>query len=197
VLAPGTDVAGFGDVNHVSGPLGGGQIRYNYQLGHTVVGVEVDASAADLRGDGTCFSGLGGANCSTSVDALATLIGRLGYAWGRTLLYANAGGAWSHLNYTVNLVNLFGGEPSIDADRFGWTVGGGIEYAIDPHWSALLEYNYMDFGGSTFTFANAPIFVNGPVTFGRTPINISQQIQLVKFGVNYKFDFLGPVVAKD
>jgi opacity protein-like surface antigen/outer membrane protease len=197
VLVLGTNPAGFGDVNHVSGPLGGGQIGYNYQLGHTVLGVQVDASAADLRGDGTCFSGLGGANCSTSVDALGTLTGRLGYAWDRTLLYANAGGAWSHLNYSVNLVNLFGGAPSIDADRFGWTVGGGIEYAIDTHWSATLDYNYMDFGSSTFAFGTTPIFVNGPFTFGKTPININQQIQLVKFGVNYKFDSLGPFVVKN
>jgi outer membrane immunogenic protein len=30
--------------------------------------------------------------------------------------------------------------------RFGWTVGGGIDYAITSSWSVGAEYRYTDFG---------------------------------------------------
>jgi hypothetical protein len=77
------NVAGFGDTTHATGPLGGGLIGYNVQSGQWVLGVEADASAADLRGENTCFSGLVGLNCQRVVDALGTVAGRLGYAWDR------------------------------------------------------------------------------------------------------------------
>src|SRR5688572_21956408 len=36
----------------VKGPLGGGQIGYNWQSNWMVFGVELDASAANIKGDG-------------------------------------------------------------------------------------------------------------------------------------------------
>ena len=30
--------------------------------------------------------------------------------------------------------------------RAGWTLGGGVEYAVNPHWSVRGEYRYTDFG---------------------------------------------------
>ena len=30
----------------------------------------------------------------------------------------------------------------------GWTVGGGVEYALTPAWSLKLEYDYLSFGTS-------------------------------------------------
>ena len=57
-----TNIAGFGDTTHATGPLAGGQAGFDLQRGHAVFGVQADASAADLRGENTCFSGLGGVN---------------------------------------------------------------------------------------------------------------------------------------
>ena len=57
------NVAGFGDRTHATGPLGGGQVGGDWQMGRFVVGVEADADAANMRGENTCFSGLGGINC--------------------------------------------------------------------------------------------------------------------------------------
>lgn len=43
----------------------------------------------------------------------------------------------------------------------GWTVGGGIEWAVWNNWSVKADYNYYDFGTSSValagTFAGAPI----------------------------------------
>ena len=30
--------------------------------------------------------------------------------------------------------------------RWGWMVGGGLEYAFTGNWSMKIEYNYMNFG---------------------------------------------------
>ena len=35
----------------------------------------------------------------------------------------------------------------------GWTVGGGIEYKINPNWSVKGEYRYFDFGNVTVDLA--------------------------------------------
>ena len=35
---------------------------------------------------------------------------------------------------------------SLSRVRPGWTLGGGVEYAFAPAWSARLEYRYSDFG---------------------------------------------------
>ena len=96
------NVAGFGDVTHATGPLGGGQIGANWQIGQWVLGAEADASAADLRGENTCFSGIGGINCGHVVNDLETVTGRLGYAWDRSLLYAKGGAAWAETSYNLN-----------------------------------------------------------------------------------------------
>src|SRR6185436_12806005 len=58
----------------ISGGLAGGQIGANYQAGSWVLGVEADASWADLTGNNACPTGIVGvsANCSAKVDALGT-----------------------------------------------------------------------------------------------------------------------------
>ena len=62
------------------------------------LGVQADASAADMRGENTCFSGLGGINCQHTVNSLSTISGRVGYAWDRSLAYVKGGGAWTDTN---------------------------------------------------------------------------------------------------
>src|ERR1700693_6218224 len=66
------NVAGFGDTIHAAGPLGGGQIGANWQTGKWVLGAQFDGTLADMRGENTCFSGLGGTNCQHIVNSLAS-----------------------------------------------------------------------------------------------------------------------------
>ena len=60
-----------------------------------------------------------------------------------------------------------------------------MEYALTPEWTIFAEYNYMDFGRHRDVL----------LVFGNTPVDIDQRIQVVKFGLNYRF---GPsaVVAR-
>jgi hypothetical protein len=75
----------------VKGFLGGGQVGFNQQVGNVVFGVEADASWSDIKGSqAITFGGpLVGftqvATGSTTIDALATLTGRIGLAQDRWL----------------------------------------------------------------------------------------------------------------
>ena len=71
--------------------------------------------------------------------------------------------------------------------------GAGITYAFTNNWSAFIEYNYMDFGTRTFRFSG--VFANGGPAFTDTG-DIAQKIQVIKGGLNYKLDWLSPMVAK-
>ena len=76
-------------------------------------------------------------------------------------------------------------------NRSGWTVGGGAEWMFSPGWSVFAEYNYMDFGNGIAGY------VSGPGTVG-TPnvLNARLTTQTALVGVNYKFGWGAPVVAK-
>jgi opacity protein-like surface antigen len=186
-----TNVAGFGDTTHGTGPLGGGQIGANWQTGNWVVGLQADISGADLRGENTCFSGLGGINCQHIINAIGTVAGRVGFAWDRSLVYARAGGAWTNTTYNLfadtSVSKLGTGNANIGAN--GWVAGAGLEYALTNNWSTVFEYNHIGIGGTTVPFPTVAV-VN------TQNISVKQSIDIFKLGVNYKFAWEGPVVAR-
>jgi opacity protein-like surface antigen len=183
------NIAGFGDTTHATGPLAGGQAGYDLQRGHAVFGVQADASAADLRGENTCFSGLGGINCQRIVSALGTLTGRVGYAFDRTLGYLKAGGALAGVGYNLNANTnaIVQGTGSTSATTMGWTAGGGIEYALTDCWSTVLEYDRIGLSSTSLAFPSVTV-VNAKAT------TVQQDIDVVKLGVNYRFN-TAPVIA--
>ena len=65
----------------------------------------------------------------------------------------------------------------------GYTVGGGLEYMFAPNWSAKAEYQYYNFGTTTFT-AGPPAVVGA---------RLKDDEHSVKVGVNYRFGWGGPV----
>ena len=173
-----TDGFGLFDVSHdANGFLGGGQVGVNYQIGQFVLGVEGDFSGTAIKGGTT----LPGAAFNTNVDWTSTLTGRAGVAFDRWLVYGKAGVAWAKDRYSTNFYTP--GSVELSDTRIGWTAGAGVEYAFAPQWSAKLEYNYMDFGSRTVSFA--PGFST----------DIDQQVHAVKLGVNYKFGG-GPIMAR-
>jgi opacity protein-like surface antigen len=69
--------------------------------------------------------------------------------------------------------------------RSGWTVGGGVEYAFLPNWSAFAEYNYIDLGNRnvslTYSCTGTCSFQN-PYTY-----TVSHNISEFLVGINYRF----------
>ncbi len=80
---------------------------------------------------------------------------------------------------------------------WGWTVGGGLEYAITNNWSIRAEYRYTDLGHASIFAANS---FNDPAIGGGGGFSnrhiVENQVQV---GFSYKFDTFAPpapIVAK-
>ena len=113
---------------------------------------------------------------------MASVTGRLGYAWGQVLGYVKGGGAWARDDYDVFVTATGAPAASASETRGGWTAGLGGEYAITRNWSAFIEYDHYGFGTRANTFVTPP---GG--TFGTA--DIKQELDVVKGGVNYKFNW--------
>jgi outer membrane immunogenic protein len=140
-----------------SGFVGGAQAGYNFQTGPWVFGVE-----GDLQGTGASDTF---APWKFSNPWFGTVRGRAGYAINNILFYGTAGLAFGELSgQTFGLT-----ESHTNA---GWTAGLGAEFGFAPHWSAKVEYLFVDLNDSNFLITGAQ---NG-YRFG-----------LVRGGVNYHF----------
>ena len=184
----------------MKGFLGGSQVGVNQQIGNLLIGIEADASWADVKGSQTILQG--SVNnptthvATTRIDRLVTVAGRVGLAQDRWLVYVKAGAAWAHENHTLSStasLATLGGPLTISSataaseTRLGPVLGFGAEYALWGNWSFKSEYNYLHLltGSARFTGTQSlPPFVVGPTNFDA---NIQQAFHLVKLGLNYRF----------
>jgi len=189
-----TNVAGFGDTTHATGPLGGFQAGYNLQAGNWVYGVQADISAADVKGENTCFSGIDGLNCQRIVNSIRSFTGRLGYAWGGALVYAKGGAALIKTTYNVDgNTPLQIGTGSATVTEWGWIAGVGLEYAFSNRWSTFIEYDHIGLNDTTVAF---PTVDFASVAVVNVPsFSIRQNIDMVKLGINYNFG--GSAIARN
>jgi len=168
------------------GFFGGAQIGINYQVDAMVFGLEADVSWADLSGD-ACNAPQGGFLCNSKADRFGTITGRFGIPVDRALVYFKAGAAWIHDTRVLTIVNF--PEVTTSSNKWGWTAGAGVEYALTRNWSAKLEYDFIGFG------TNRVDFDLGPAGLAIIPIDVKHRIQAVKLGLNYKLDWGPPVAA--
>jgi outer membrane immunogenic protein len=175
----------------VDGWLVGGQVGCNIQQDRWVFGIEGQASWADIDGSSTVGAPTQ-VNFYSKTDILGTVALRLGYAVDRTLFYAKGGLAFAHDKHQQDILVgplLLSSANSEKYMRWGWMVGGGIEYAFTGNWSAKIEYNYMHLGREDVQFCT--VGVPGDCF----DYSIKQHIHVVKAGINYRFG-AGPVVAR-
>ena len=180
-----------------SGGLFGGQIGYNWQVDHLLLGVEGDAQWADQDGTScavTCFVQANGEMTASTVrqrlDWFATARGRLGWANGGYLLYVTGGAAWGGLreNDTINIETLPPFAANFNSTLGGWVAGAGIEARVWGNWTAKLEYLHLDLGNTTNTATLARqsvgAFAAGPFVLTTTS---SIRDDIIRAGLNYKF----------
>jgi outer membrane immunogenic protein len=172
--------------------LAGVQVGCDYQFaGGFVIGIQGDYDWANASGSHVDVFGV---THASNTKSLASVTGRLGYAWDRFLLYVRGGGAWERDNYTLTVPAIVGAAviPGFAATasetRSGWTVGIGGEYAFTNWLSGFVEYDYYDFGTRTNNFVN-------PNTLATVGIDIRERKSVVKGGLNFRFGG-GPVVAR-
>jgi len=106
-----------------------------------------------------------------------TLAGRVGLTLDRTLVYFKIGGGWVRNNATIaNLTSAT--TVSASNTNGGWLIGAGAEYAFPflPHWSAKLEYEFLDLGDQT----GLALFDSGTFAFRprRAIVEIWHQLQI-------------------
>jgi opacity protein-like surface antigen len=134
----------------VTGYMLGGQIGCDYQFAPTwVVGIQGAASGGNISKTTNFFvpsipasPGITDtASFKSTTDFLASVTGRIGYAWDRWMVYGKGGVAIVGDRYHADDVQ---GLYIFDAteNRIGWTAGAGVEWAFDPLWSVKLEYDY-------------------------------------------------------
>jgi outer membrane immunogenic protein len=167
--------------------LGGVQGGFDYQFApNWVMGVEAQYSwLGGGTNNGVVFPT--GTVVTGNSDQLGSVTGRLGYTWGPALLYAKGGYAWrGNDNIGVSVAGLPAAFTTSGNQKNGYTVGGGLEYMFAPNWSAKAEYQYYNFGSTTFT--------SGPVDIVGAKFRDDEHT--VKVGVNYRFGWGGPVAGK-
>ena len=125
------------------GALAGVTLGYNLQTGSWVWGIEGDFDYSWVKGSAIGTGACAAPGCETRNSWLATGRGRIGYAgWDRWLPYFTGGAAYGQ----VKMTPAAGAVES--KNRLGWTLGGGVEYAVMSNWTAKLEYLYVDLGTS-------------------------------------------------
>lgn len=130
----------FGGPNS-KGPIYGGQIGYNYQINMLVVGLEGSFAFSDASGTGPCLGGF--ATCRTEHNWAGDVRGRVGLAFDRAMLYGAAGAAAE--NVTLSIKTPVGSGKASET-LWGYTIGGGAEYAITNNIILGVEYKFSDFG---------------------------------------------------
>lgn len=185
-----------------SGALGGGQIGYNKQFGHFVIGVEGDIDAAGIdatvrqspivQNNGTPFPGTGNnIVLHQRTDAISTVRPRFGFAAGHFLLYGTGGLAIAHVGYTANTdFHPVGTEQypaNFSKTQKGWAAGGGAEVAIGGGFSLKGEYLRYDVGSQSFIANPDPPFPPSAPRFQIAYTWNTSSANFFRFGVNYKF----------
>ena len=117
---------------------------------------------------------------------------RAGYAFDRLLPYVTGGVAFGSFYTDAQLfgtdldgVTNFAASGTNSATRVGWTLGAGLEYAINNHWSARGEYRYTDFGH--LAISTDPSAIDAVFAVDR---QLDQH--QVQVGFSYKFGPLEP-----
>jgi len=143
-----------------------------------VFGVEADAAWSDIKHTETVV-GLGAA--SEKIKAFGSVTGRIGIAVDTVLLYGKGGYAWAQNEFSATALGV-----TLSNSQFhsGWTVGGGAEWAFAGPWSAKAEYMFARYSSQDYFAGIAP-----GLSFG-------MDVHTVKAGINYRFNWGGPVVAK-
>jgi outer membrane immunogenic protein len=174
-----------------SGGLGGLQVGCNYQAGNWVFGVQGDYDWASATTDSTnvILTNTFGPTFTdhTEVKSIASVTGRVGYAWDRFLLYAKGGGAWLRTDHTLRVNGVDVATTSDNNSRGGWTAGVGGEYAFTNWLTGFVEWDYYKFdnnNNSTALVCTAPAC--GGAVFVANP-NFKETVNVVKVGLNLKW----------
>ncbi|MFZ0151433.1 MAG: outer membrane beta-barrel protein [Xanthobacteraceae bacterium] len=183
---------------NINGGLVGVTAGVSGQFGAFVLGFEGDFDWQGIRGTSNsafCTSIItstaigappAGLSCRTASNWVGTLRARFGYAWDRVLVYGTAGGAGANVETSLN------GLPVQNNAEFGWTAGGGLEWAFADNWTAKVEYLFVDLTGNVpcnhgYSCGYDAAAVSVTVPAANANINAKFNENIVRAGLNFKF----------
>lgn len=181
----------------VSGVIGGGQLGYNWQFGPTVIGVETDIQGSGQRDSFSAVcpavsTGVGCGNNAATFDHtnkltwFGTTRGRVGTMFGRVLVYVTAGAAYGEVKSDTTVTRGTGVVSfGTSSTRSGWTMGGGVEGALQRNWTWRVEYLYVDLGTVSSSGAIPTGIGFGQGGIASTSTKITDNV--VRGVLNYKF----------
>lgn len=130
------------------GFIGGAHVGYNFQADMLVFGLEGDIEYSDMNGEADIRQAANGpviGEATKDVEWLGSLRLRTGFAFDRALFYATGGLAVGGVKVESDAPNAVEEDKSTE---WGWTIGGGLEYALTDDLSARVEYRYTDLADS-------------------------------------------------
>jgi outer membrane immunogenic protein len=178
---------------------GGGQVGYNWQCGAAVVGLEADFNSVRFSNgaNGTfAFPPLYDTQISQSIDWFGTVRGRLGLAYQNVMVFFTAGLAYADVKTSALFpAPICCSSPPASASfsnqdlRFGWTVGGGVEFALAGNWTIKAEGLYVNLGeyAHTYAFVPNPLALPAEKDTATTLTRTDDAFVVARMGLNYKF----------
>jgi len=174
-----------------SSVIGGGTLGCNWQPVGSQFVLGLEGELGYMKLEGSAYNPLAGwlDTSSTKVGNWYGMItGRLGYSWDRALLYVKGGAAFVDVETALYYPGYTTASNSETVAT--WTVGGGIEYALDFNWSIKAEYLYLDLGREEASVA----FLGTPAL----ALESRFTDHIARIGANYRFPIGGaaPVMAR-
>jgi len=175
------------------GAIGGVQAGYNWQLNKDwLVGVEADIQASGQQDDRTCLiscTARFATRFDQKIDWFGTARARVGLVDGPVLSYVTGGFAYGKFSTTLTetlpqavpggaFLPPVTGAFSASENRFGYTLGSGVEASLGGNWTGKLEYLYVDLGNRSYNFV---------LNAFPQALNTRVRDNIFRGGVNYRF----------
>jgi opacity protein-like surface antigen len=189
-------VAGPGafSVNHDTEFAWGLMLGVQHQIGNVVLGVEGNWLSMIANNPGSTACPNAALTCTSRIDDILSVGGRLGWAMGHWMPYVTGGYASSSFTFRANTAVPVAVEDGRTRND-GWYIGGGFDMVVAPGWTTGLEYRHYDFGNaSSTTFATGA----GGAALQGTPIETLTQnatVDTIALRLTYKWDIPGRYAA--
>jgi outer membrane immunogenic protein len=154
------------------GVIGGALAGYNWQYNQFVFGLEGDFGWTNAHGTGATPAPIIVPPNTYDFNWTSHVRGRLGYAADRWLFFVAGGLAIADFDFHEGAAAI----PQTPGGTYaGWSIGGGIEYALTSNLVGRVEYLYDDFGHKDYIGA------------GGDPYRISLTGNTVRGALAWKF----------
>jgi|SRR5262245_15714415 len=178
--------------NNAAGFTGGGQVGCNFQSSNWLFGVEADINHLGLKASAfvnqstTVFPGA--TKTFTQENTwFGTVRARVGMVYGQNVFYVTGGAAYGESKSSIIYrgYDQYGWSGANTDTRWGWTVGGGGEFAVGgSNWSVKMEYLYVDLRDRDFPLINGP---TNPIAGFTISAHETDRFHVARLGLNYRF----------